>query len=98
MSKNAIRLWTLSICATALVVVPTVTPAKAEASSSRHIKKHKKPVSPGFRDPWSAGQAWPGAGRSNQAGPVCPGIGRSFECRTWPPPYEDDPDRKVSRF
>ena len=46
MSKFAIRLLTLAISATALVLVPTVTPAKAETSSSRHFKKHKKQRAP----------------------------------------------------
>jgi hypothetical protein len=98
MSQFAIRLLTLAICVTALVAAPMVIPAKAETSSSRHIKKHKKQRSPGFNNPWSAGQAWPVTRPSSQAGGVCPGIARGFECRTWPPPMEDDPDRKVSRF
>jgi hypothetical protein len=98
MSQFAIRLLTFAICVTALVVAPMVIPAKAETSSSRHIKKHKKQRSPGFNNPWSAGQAWPVTRPSSQAGGVCPGIARGFECRTWPPPMEDDPDRKVSRF
>jgi hypothetical protein len=99
MSKFAIRLLTLAIYATALVVVPMATPAKAEtsSSSSRHIKKHKKQKSPGFSDPWFAGQAWPVTRSSSQAGEVCPGIARSFECAgAWPPPMYDDPDRKGS--
>jgi hypothetical protein len=91
MSKFAIRLLTLAIYATALAVVPTVTPAKAETSSS---KKHKKRH--GFSVPRSAGQAWPVSRPSSQTGAVCPGIARSFECGTWPPPMYDDPDRKVS--
>jgi hypothetical protein len=98
MSQFAIRLLTLATCATALVMVPMVTPAKAETSSNRHIKKHKIQKRYGFNDPWSAGQAWPVTRPSSQAGAVCPGIARGFECRTWPPPMEDDPDRKVSRF
>jgi hypothetical protein len=92
MSKFAIRLLTLATCATALVVVPMVTPAKAE-TSSRHIKKHKKQMRPGFSDRWSASHFI-----RSQAGEVCPGIARSFECRTWPPPIDDDPDRKVSKY
>jgi hypothetical protein len=96
MSKFAIRLLTLAMYGTALVVVPMVTPAKAETSSSKHIKKHKKQRSPGFRDPWSAGQAGPVTRPSSQAIDVCPGNARSFECKTWPPPMYDDPDRKVS--
>jgi hypothetical protein len=98
MSKFAIRLLIQTICATALVVVPTVTSAEAEKSSSRHMKKHKKQKSPGFGASWSARQAWPVTRSSSQAGAVCPGIARGFECKTWPPPMEDDPDRKVSRF
>jgi hypothetical protein len=39
----------------------------------------------------------PVTGYYNQPGPICPGIGRSFECKIWPPPFEDDPDRKVSK-
>ncbi len=96
MSKFAIRLLTLAIYAAALAAVPAVTPAKAGTSSSRHIKKHKKQSSPRFSDPWSAGRAWPVTRPSSPAGPVCPGIARSFECKTWPPPMEDDPDRKIS--
>ena len=98
MSKFAIRLLTLAICATALAVVPMVTPAKAATSSSKHATKHKKKIqrSPGFSDPWSAGQAWPVTRPSSRAGAVCPGLARSFECGRWPPPMEDDPDRKAS--
>jgi hypothetical protein len=93
MSRFAIRLLTLAICATALAAVPMVTPAKAEASSSKHIKKHKKWIqrNPGFGDPWSAGRMRPVIRPSG-----CPGLARSFECGTWPPSFEDDPDRKVS--
>jgi len=96
MSKFAIRLLTLAMYGTALVVVPMDTPAKAETSSSKHIKTHKKQKRLGFRDPWPAGQAWPVTRPSSQGGDVCPGNARSFECRTWPPPMYDDPDRKVS--
>ncbi len=98
MSKFAIRLLTLAVCATALVVVPTVTPAKAETSSGKHIKKHKRKIqrSPGFGDPWSAGQAWPVARPRSQAGGACRGIARSVDCGTWPPPFDEDPDRKLS--
>jgi hypothetical protein len=98
MSKSAIRLLTLAIYATALVVVPMVTPAKAATASSREIKKHKKkiPKSPGFSDPWSAGRVRPVTRPPSQAAGVCPGIARSFECGTWPPPMYDDPDRKAS--
>jgi hypothetical protein len=96
MSKIAIRLLTLTISATALVVVPALAPAKAATSSSRHMKQHEKQKSRGLSGPWSAGQARSVAAPPSQAGAVCPGIARSFECRTWPPPFDDDPDRKHS--
>ena len=94
MSKFAIRLLTLAVYTTALVVVPMVTPAKAATSSSRHMK-HKKKIRSGFGDSWSADRARPVTRPPSQAGEVCPGIARSFECRTWPPPIYDDPDRRV---
>jgi hypothetical protein len=98
MSKIAIRLLTLAIYATPLVVVPMDTPAKAATINSKHLKKHQKKIqrSHGFSDPWSAGPARPVTRPSSQAGGVCPGLGRSFDCRVWPPPMYDDPDRKVS--
>jgi hypothetical protein len=98
MSRFAIRLMTLAIYATALAVVPMVAPAKAATINSKHLTKHKRKIekSAGFSDPWSAGRAWPVTRPSSQAGGVCPGIARSFECGTWPPPVYDDPDRKVS--
>ena len=98
MSKIAIRLLTLAKYATAPAMVPMVTPSKAEISSSKEMKKHKKRIqrSTRFSDPWSAGQARPVSRPSSQAGGVCLGIARSFECGTWPPPMYDDPDRKVS--
>ena len=95
MSKFAIRLLTLAVCATALAVVPMVTPAKAETSSSKHLKKHKRQKGHGFGHPWSANQSWPVTRPPSQSGPVCPGSGRSFDCRVWPPPFDEDPDRKV---
>lgn len=42
MSKSAITLLTLAMYATALAVVPTVTPAKAATNNSKEIKKKKK--------------------------------------------------------
>jgi len=82
MSKLAI-LTTLALCATALAVVPMVTPAKAATSQVKHIKKHERAFA------WSPGDSW-SAGR---AGGVCPGNARSFDCATWPPPFNEDPDR-----
>jgi len=93
MSRIAIQLLMLATYATALVVVPVVTPAKASMSNGRHLKKHKKPKRPGFSDPR---RAWPGNRPSSPADGVCPGNARAIDCRVWPPPIEDDPDRKVS--
>lgn len=98
MNKLAIRLMTLALCSTALALVPIVTPAKAETNGSGHIKKHKKHWRPRFSDPWSVGQVPPFAGPSSPAAPVCPGLGRSFDCKVWPPPYDEDPDRKIPKF
>jgi len=90
----------LIACATALTAVPAMTLGKAEASSSKHIKKHGRinqwGPGPGSNHPWPADQAWRVARPPNQTGPACPGLARSFECRTWPPPFDEDPDRKAS--
>ncbi|MFZ0734183.1 MAG: hypothetical protein WAM79_17820 [Candidatus Sulfotelmatobacter sp.] len=69
MSKFAI-VSTLAICATALVIVPVVTPARAATSHVEHIKKHMRAFawSPGFGDPWSAGQIGPVTRPSGRAG------------------------------
>ena len=96
MSKFAIRLLSLAIYATSLPVIHMITPAQAETSSIKHTKKqHRKNIrwSRGFIDPRSA-NAWIVTGPSSQAGPVCPGIARGIDCRIWPPPIDEDPDRK----
>ena len=61
MSRYAIRLLTLAICATALLVVPMVTLAKAATNGSGEIGKNKKKVqkSLGVGDPRSSNPAWP---------------------------------------
>ncbi len=96
MSKFAIQVLTLAIYATPLVAVPMVAPAKAETSRGKHIKKYKRNIQrgAGFGDPWSAGQAWPATRPPSQ--PACPGNARGIDCRIWPPPMDEDPDRKVS--
>jgi hypothetical protein len=93
MSKFAIRLLTLAAYATTLAVVPMVTPAKAETSSSKHLKKYKKQKSPGIGDPRSPGQAGSFTRPSSQID-VCPGNARGIDCKTWPPPMYEDPDRR----
>jgi hypothetical protein len=100
MSRLATRFVVAAICATAFVAVPMVTPVEAKAASRhvhyKHMKKHTRH--------WRHHRAWygypaqPMAPSYTQSGPICPGIGRSFECKIWPPPYEDDPDRKTSKY
>jgi hypothetical protein len=94
MSKLAIRLLTLALCTTALALVPTVTPARAATSSGGHIQKHKKHWPSRVSVPWSVGQAQAFVPPYSQTGPICPGIARSFDCKVWPPPIDEDPDRK----
>jgi hypothetical protein len=101
MGKLAIRLSILTIGATVLVALPAVAPTKAEARSRHghvhnHVQKHKRYR--GYAGPSFVGEARPVIRPSYQSGEICPGIGRSFECKIWPPPYADDPDRKTSRF
>lgn len=91
MGKFTIRLLTLTIYATALVMIPIVAPAKASTSSSKHLKHKKKiQMSHGVREPWSAGQAGPAGRPSSQPGATC---SRGFECEKWPPPMYEDPQR-----
>ena len=99
MSKFAIGLLTLVVYTTPLPVISMIsTPARAETISNKPIKQqHRKNIqrSHGVSDAWAAsGQAWPVTGLSSQAGPVCPGIARSIDCKIWPPPISEDPDRK----
>jgi hypothetical protein len=90
MSQSAIRLLTLVVCA---ATVATVTPA-----SAKHHKVHRSHIYQshgsyhGFSYSRPGAQAWP----SNPSGSVCPGMGRSFDCKIWPPPFDEDPDRKTS--
>ena len=95
MSKFGKRLLTLlAMYAMALALVPMITPAKAETSSSKYIKKHKRiGQTPVIRDPWRSGRAWPNNQLSSQPNMTC---FRGIDCAKWPPPFDEDPDRKVS--
>jgi hypothetical protein len=99
MTRSAIRLLTLIVGVMALGA-PAVT-AKAEIDRGKHIKKHTMHVrhirhAGAFGVHQSADRAWPNSSPPYQSGEVCPGIGRSFECKIWPPPINEDPDRKTS--
>src|SRR6185437_12440351 len=88
----------LAIGAVALVVVPTVTPASAETGRNHmHIKKHHRNWNH-YGAAWPVGPARPVVGSYSASEPVCPTIGKSFDCKIWPPPFADDPDRKTSRY
>jgi hypothetical protein len=87
-SSCSIAASVLAICA--LVAIPNVTPAEAGMHHNRHIKKHGvRPLA-----------AFPSADQARHAQPlyqpseVCPGNARAFECKIWPPPMYDDPDRR----
>ena len=91
MSKTAtrlrtIRLWTVFACTTALVAAAANSPVDAA-----HHRKHPRKVTHRISAPFL--QVRPAA---RPGGNVCPGSGRSFECKIWPPPFDDDPDRKMS--
>jgi hypothetical protein len=85
----------LTICATA--VVPVVAVADV-AASSRHIRKHHPRTSLGWHDSlrrsWAVEKVRPVAPSWSAGGDVCPGNARAIDCRIWPPPVVDDPDRR----
>lgn len=90
MRRNAIRVLALAV--SAAIVVPLVTATDVEASS-RHTQKHHARLHHGFSNAW-ASEVRPVAAPLSWGGDVCPGAARSFDCRIWPPPFADDPDRK----
>ena len=92
MRYSAIRLLTLAVCATAVTSV--VAASEAEASS-RHIKKHHQRTHLRVNNAWASEEVRPVApARSWGGGEVCPGNARAIDCKIWPPPIYDDPDRK----
>jgi hypothetical protein len=88
------RLSMLALCATA-AVVPVITATDVEASS-RHLRKHHARTILHYPNAWASGEIRPVAPRTNFGGSACPGSGRGIDCKIWPPPFEDDPDRKIS--
>ena len=91
------RFLMVAVGATAMA---SMVATSAEASS-RHIKKHHQQMSHhyrnsyGFNDVGATGAIAPVAAPSFRR-TVCPGMGRSFDRGAWPPPFDEDPDRKVS--
>ena len=84
MSK-AFYFLTLAACATALVVAPVVSSAKVKSTHHKKIRHH------GFAPAFHPRPVFPAAAPN---GDVCPGNARSFDCKIWPPPFDQDPDRK----
>jgi hypothetical protein len=93
MRPNAIRLLMLNAGATALV---TVAAAGAAEAGSRHIHRHHVRQNHDFSNSWAAQEIRPVAPAWNAGGDVCPGNARSFDCKIWPPPFDQDPDRRIS--
>jgi hypothetical protein len=106
MSKFAIRILMLTAGAAALAAVPIAAPAQASTSSSKHLKKHKRmidtrqglanrsaalPVWPN-NQAWQNNQSWPNNRPYTQTSRTC---FRAIDCATWPPPIDEDPDRRV---
>jgi hypothetical protein len=101
--ETAMRGLTLSalvIGATALVASPAIALAHAKTPGQhvhhKHMNKHARHWRPHYGRVWYGYPSAPMVG--SYSGDVCPGIGRSFECKIWPPPFEDDPDRKTTKF
>ena len=97
MRRTAIRLLTLAI-ATA-VTVPLLTATAVEASS-RKFRTHHPRTNLGWNNSWrrasAAQEVRPVAPSWSGGSEICPGLARSFDCKIWPPPYDVDPDRKMS--
>jgi hypothetical protein len=96
MRHGAIRFSTLTI--PAIMVIALLAPPEAEARS-RHIDQHHhKRTDLGWnnslRRSMAAEEVRPMAPAWSQGGEVCPGNARAIDCRIWPPPIVDDPDRR----
>ena len=98
MSKPAILISTLvsTLVSTLAVAVLVTVPAATEADAKTHhghVKKHVRHWGPAYsRHAFVAGPAI-----ATPTEPICPQVGHSFDCKIWPPPYADDPDRKTSK-
>ena len=93
MRNSMTRHLMLGVCATAVVSVITATGADAKQIRKHHQRFSQQRMDVGFNDVRAA--------RASMVAPVsrgnvCPGIARSFECSVWPPPFDEDPDRKMS--
>lgn len=93
MRHSAIRLLMLGTCVMAMAAAAT-----EGGASSRHIRKHQYRTSfdlhESVRNSSAAGEVRTMAPPPRLAGTACPGNARGFDCKIWPPPFDDDPDRK----
>ena len=96
MRPYTIRL--LTIYATAAIALSVIATSGSDASD-RHLRKHHQRTHLGLNDSWrrasAAQEVHTAAAPYSRGGEVCPG-GRSFDCKIWPPPINDDPDRKAT--
>jgi len=96
MRRHAIRLVTMAVCAFA---VPVIAASEAEAGG-QHVRKHHQRPHLGWnnslRRSWAADEVRPVAPSWSGGGEVCAGNARGIDCKIWPPPIGDDPDRKAS--
>lgn len=83
MRKFAVGLLTLAMYAASLAVIAMIAPGQAAT------KKHWRPS-----EPWYAARANSFVPPYSQAGPICPGIARGIDCKVFPPPIDEDPDRR----
>ncbi len=99
MRHSTTRHLVMAVCATAVVSVVTATGADA---SGHHRKHHQRMYHQHMQVGFNGQAGFNGVRTTNTIAPsfshgnVCPGIGRSFDCKIWPPPMDEDPDRKMS--
>jgi len=79
--KFGIRLFTLAVCTAALLTVPMVQPSKAAGNGGGEVEKTRKKT-----------QA---SASGDLQSPTQSGDLRSPTLRIWPPPMQDDVDRKA---
>jgi hypothetical protein len=74
----------------ALVAISAIAPADAKAAKKhqQHWRQHTSRARYGHLTA-------PMVRSYDGSGDVCPAMGRSFDCKIWPPPFADDPDRRV---
>jgi hypothetical protein len=94
MRHGAIRV--LILAAPAVAAISLLAPSGAEAS--RYVRKHhpqtKLGLNNSLRRSWAAEEVRPIVRPWSGGGDVCPGNARGIDCKSWPPPIIDDPDRR----